>query len=482
MMTRRLLLSALLLVIVAAPLSAYAAPRPGDTPPGATVHVVQRGETLYSIAADYGVTVEAILALNDLDDPDYLRVGQRLIIPAPGTAPGTAESYAVQPGDTLDAIALYFGTTPAALVAANGLVNPGNIYAGQVLTLAGVSAPDRRVSGRTVIVQPGDTLTTIALRYHTTLRALLAANRLENGDYAYPGLRILVPQPAGESEPAAGPNTLPPPFERILLHPLPIRQGQTLVVRVNTSRPVTLTGSFGGRPLTFARDLQAPVGDGETLVAFGPVDALTTPGLARLALNAIDERGKVVEAGSNVWIAAGEFGQQYIDLSAEQCAATFDPAVTGPEYYVITTTTSLFTPHRYWDGLFQLPVGGDVSSDFGTRRRYSCAPDNLTYHEGLDLYRAPGTPVYAPAAGRVVLARELIVRGNAVIIDHGWGVFTGYWHLSKIGVQEGQIVAAGDYLGDVGSTGRATGPHLHWEMRVMGVPVEAAQWARELMP
>jgi murein DD-endopeptidase MepM/ murein hydrolase activator NlpD len=100
----------------------------------------------------------------------------------------------------------------------------------------------------------------------------------------------------------------------------------------------------------------------------------------------------------------------------------------------------------------------------------------------VDYGARQGALVLAPAAGRVVLADALDVRGNAVILDHGAGVHTGYWHLWKILVREGQSVTQGDVLGRVGTTGLSTGAHLHWEVRVGDVAVDPLQWTRELMP
>ena len=82
----------------------------------------------------------------------------------------------------------------------------------------------------------------------------------------------------------------------------------------------------------------------------------------------------------------------------------------------------------------------------------------------------------------MALAEPLTVRGNAVIIDHGLGVHSGYYHLSEISVQEGQQVKKGDVVGKVGDTGLATGPHLHWEIRVNGINVDPAQWTWQLIP
>ncbi|MGQ9594536.1 MAG: M23 family metallopeptidase, partial [Anaerolineae bacterium] len=130
-----------------------------------------------------------------------------------------------------------------------------------------------------------------------------------------------------------------------------------------------------------------------------------------------------------------------------------------------------------WRGPFAWPVDRPdaVSAPFGDRRAYGNGPAT-SFHEGVDFDALAGAPVRAPARGRVVLAEDLWVRGKAVILDHGQGVFSGYWHLSEVEVRPGQWVWPGTLLGHVGSTGLSTGPHLHWEVRVNGVPVNPAQW------
>ena len=128
---------------------------------------------------------------------------------------------------------------------------------------------------------------------------------------------------------------------------------------------------------------------------------------------------------------------------------------------------------------FRSPLHGEFrhTSPFGSRRTYGSDP-SVSAHAGEDYSAAPGTPVYAPAGGRVVLAEQLFVRGNAVVLDHGNGVFTGYWHLSELAVKPGERVNAGQLLGKVGSTGLSTGAHLHWEMRVAGLAVDPLQWVK----
>jgi murein DD-endopeptidase MepM/ murein hydrolase activator NlpD len=124
---------------------------------------------------------------------------------------------------------------------------------------------------------------------------------------------------------------------------------------------------------------------------------------------------------------------------------------------------------RHWT-TFVRPVPQRANSAFGTRSIFNGEPRSA--HSGADFLSPAGTPIQAPAAGRVVLARNLYYSGNAVIIDHGLGVFSFLAHMSRIDAKVGDEVAPGDVVGLVGATGRVTGPHLHWTMRVAGARVD----------
>lgn len=121
-------------------------------------------------------------------------------------------------------------------------------------------------------------------------------------------------------------------------------------------------------------------------------------------------------------------------------------------------------------GGFERPVPGQANSSFGSRSVFNGEPRSP--HAGTDFLSGTGTPVHAPAAGHVVAARDLFFTGNTVIIDHGLGVVSLLAHMSRIDVQEGQTVAGGDLVGLVGATGRVTGPHLHWALRVGAARVD----------
>lgn len=127
-------------------------------------------------------------------------------------------------------------------------------------------------------------------------------------------------------------------------------------------------------------------------------------------------------------------------------------------------------PERLWTTPFVRPVPDEANSAFGTRSVYN--GEARSPHTGADFLSPSGRPVKAPDAGRVVLAAPLYFTGNTVIIDHGLGLFSLLAHLSEIDVKEGETIAAGDLVGRVGATGRVTGPHLHWTVRLNNARVD----------
>ncbi len=313
----------------------------------------------------------------------------------------------------------------------------------------------------TYTVQPGDTLDAIAKRLQVTPAQLAAANGVTDPDRIVAGqvLRLgnrpadAVPVPVGQE------------LVRVQFWPWPPVQGQTMVVWLHARRPVTFTLTFRGQEYPV-------VASGGRGWALAPVPPLTPPGPTPLVVRAGDEVYRV-EAP----VQAGAFPTVNIPASASDPILT-DTTRVRAEAERTTAIFAAYTPGSWApNSRFRLPLDGDFprTSPYGSRRTYGSSPA-VSAHAGEDFSAMPGTPVYAPAAGQVVLAEQLFVRGNAVIVDHGHGVFTGYWHLLELAVQPGEQVAPGQLLGKVGSTGLSTGAHLHWELRVNGMAVDPLQW------
>jgi murein DD-endopeptidase MepM/ murein hydrolase activator NlpD len=183
---------------------------------------------------------------------------------------------------------------------------------------------------------------------------------------------------------------------------------------------------------------------------------------------------------ASVQVMAGKFAYETIKVPADKqglLAANLVNAEREKLYKIL----NVVTPTRRWNGLFKLPGAGNLSSVFGSRRAY-VGGVFASYHEGTDINASGGSPVYAPADGTVALAEPLTVRGNAILIDHGWGIYSGLYHLSKIEVKVGQFVRQGQVIARVGTTGLSTGPHLHWDVRVRGLNVDPLQWTRRIFP
>ncbi len=394
--------------------------------------------------------------------------------PVPDVTAGVTQiTYVVRPGDTLYAIAQAHGTTVEAIVAANDITDPAQIAAGQKLIIpvaqaAAVPAalpppaPNRRVHP----VRPGETLPSLAFRYGTTILALRELNGLGRLGLLAAGQELVIPPPAA---PAIEDRRFP----AVSIRPSPIVQGQTIFVGVESDASLKLSGSFLDQPLAFIRDR-------ERYWALFGVGALTSPGVYPLDLVAVEAAtGDQITIRETLTVTAGSFPTYNIVVPANR-QNLLDPTLSRAEREKVEQVFAQVSPWRLFSAPFGYPLTGELlpTSPFGQRRSYSGGPVS-SYHSGQDFAAATGVPVYAPAAGVVALAETLQVRGNAIILDHGWGVFSGFWHLSQIDVTVGQQVDRGDLIGLVGNTGLSTGAHLHWEIQVRSVPVDPFQWTKE---
>ena len=296
--------------------------------------------------------------------------------------------------------------------------------------------------------------------------------RGDNAGAAGPSTTTPPEPPAAEPESEANEPTVPPVEALIFVEPNQVAPGQVFVIAVDATNASAASVALDGQFISMNREgarfytvlpvaVDTPVGPLNMIVAIADLDGnLTVQEIARVEILPVEFPVELVE----------------IDLTLSRL---LDPEVIAEDRAVRDSVQSERSPNRFWEGYFQLPTEGVITSEFGLQRSYNGA-DPTDYHTGLDFAGPLGTDVLAPNAGIVAWTGETERRGRGVIIDHGAGVFSSYWHLSNLTITPGTPVAPGTHIGRIGTTGLSTGPHLHWELTVYGVPVDPLPWLREL--
>jgi len=358
-------------------------------------------------------------------------------------------TYTVQSGDTLFALATRFKTTVAEIKKLNRLGDNDTLVVGQKLL---IPTSDNLVSPVPTItntlsytIQPGDTLARIALRYGVSTRVLAELNDMPNPNLLAEGYAIAIPRDAAVVKPG------------VLIDPVNAQQGDTVLVTIERPEINQVSGLLNGKSLKFTR-------------AGGFFYALL--GISRCAKIGNTTLATVTTA----------YPVNQITLPPSGVSILQNQALVTREAQELNALVNQYTPTRLWRGAFRQPVYTTITENFGTRRSYNGGPVGACGHEGTDFRMAMGDPVYAPARGKVVFAALTQVRGNLIVLDHGIGVFSAYYHLSEINTQVGQMVNPGMLIGKGGSTGLSTGPHLHWSMWVNGEYVDPMEWTRRVIP
>lgn len=240
--------------------------------------------------------------------------------------------------------------------------------------------------------------------------------------------------------------------------------GGILFVSVETGRFTSGTWHWAGQsgPLT-----RAPYGLRTGLAV--PLDA-SVGGTATLRLALEAPEGESLELNRKIRVESKWRPVQHLSMSASNEAKYTDPQADREEVRVLAALRDL-QPGARWKGDFQEPSEGPRSSPFGVRRVRNGR--TAGFHRGLDYADWTGAPVVAPAGGVVSLVGpDYVLLGNCVVVNHGEGLTSLYLHLSRIDVQEGQVVQPGQVLGAVGNTGASIGPHLHYATYFHGEPVD----------
>ena len=253
--------------------------------------------------------------------------------------------------------------------------------------------------------------------------------------------------------------------------PASARPGDLVVLTIVTSTPVESV-----RVRAFDRDLPSFAINKTTFSVLVGIDLAVVPGTYRIAIESGAARTMF-----SLLVTARKFATRTLNV---------DPAFVNPPPSAVPRIQreakeleglwqSSMSP-KLWEGAFVAPVPQPANSAFGTRTILNGEPKSP--HSGADFGSPTGTPIKAPNAGRIILADSLYYTGNTIVIDHGLGLFSLFAHLSEIGVHAEDIVKTGEVVGAVGATGRVTGPHLHWSVRVNGARVDPVSLLQVLGP
>jgi murein DD-endopeptidase MepM/ murein hydrolase activator NlpD len=454
-----------LLLFSATPVSAQTStPAPGPT------YIVQEGDTLWEIASRFNVSVPDLQAANNMSTQDIF-VGDKLVIPGLEGLSGTLVTKPVLFGETLQSLSRQYQVDPAVLRKLNHIVSPTELHVGYELV---VLEQDNQSAwtARASLVQ-NETLLELAIKGGSDPWTVVQINGLTGPSASLPGDILYLP--SGNTTTA--PSGLPAALVSAEVDPLPLMQGTTAQIKVVTSQAVTLGGLLVEQPLHFTET------DADTQVALQGVHAMLDPGVYPLRMDVTGSDGSVQSFEQMVLVKSGNYPDESI-MGVEP--DTIDPTITEPEDQWLQALTEPVTPEKYWQGLFQLPVDSKYCplSKYGNRRSYNGGV-LLSFHTGVDFGVCSEThpfDVYAPADGVVVFTGLKTVRGNATIIDHGWGVYSGLYHQAETIVAVGDHVTAGQLIGKIGSTGRVTGAHLHWELWVNGIQADPLQWLDKTFP
>lgn len=264
-----------------------------------------------------------------------------------------------------------------------------------------------------------------------------------------------------------------PPQLTLDLDPAQVHQGHTIVMRVRTNEQATVNARIGDHAVV----IQAGNGYGWAVVGYGPTaDTVSQPVL----IDGQDPAGNRSEVSQSVQVQAEDFVKDSVEVPPN-LAALLSSDIRADEDAKLAQNYQPVSPTKLWDGRFSMPVQGPIVTQFGSLRSYNGGPF-VTNHAGSDIAAGQGTPVLAPARGKVAVIDNVKLRGNMITLDHGLGVYTTYGHLSAIDVKVGDMIEKGQPIGKVGTTGLSNGPHLHWELWVGGANVDPIEWTKRDMP
>jgi murein DD-endopeptidase MepM/ murein hydrolase activator NlpD len=258
---------------------------------------------------------------------------------------------------------------------------------------------------------------------------------------------------------------------------------------ITPGEPLAVTVSWdagGAQPTSITVDInneakQIFISEGKAVALWG-VPLGTEPSAIPVKVTVADDYERVVALEQTVTVTEDTREIEELNLSSST-TDVITPEGRELEKQTMDAAYMLASerPFPQWSEPFMQPIEGRFTSSFGLPRRY-VAGGNVSYHYGADIAAPQGTPIYATNAGRVLVADFYPIKGGLVVIDHGASVYSIYMHQSAITAKVGESVSRGQQIGEVGTTGLSTGPHLHWEIRVNQVATNPLTWVGKVLP
>lgn len=255
---------------------------------------------------------------------------------------------------------------------------------------------------------------------------------------------------------------------KVVFYPAEPRQGELAAISISGYK-----AAKGEKASAVLLDRSFPLvanGKGE-LEGFIAVDRDAKPGKFELKILRGGGDGSQPLLSVKVGVGSRKFVEQHLKVDEKMVKLSpEDEARAARERVLINAAIGARSDADPMGSGYGRPVRGETSGVFGSRRFYNGRAGS--YHGGLDIAAPKGETVHSTGGGKIVLAGDFFFTGNSVFVDHGGGLVTGYFHLDELSVKEGARVQPGEALGKVGSTGRSTGPHLHWSVYLCGVKVD----------
>ena len=470
------LITLLLLFIFSIPFYSFA-----DNNVEFITHKVIKGDTLWSISKQYNISLELILAFNNIRNKDSLSIDQIIKIPQVNLSAANHTSHIVKKGETLWTIARQYNLTMDSILTTNNITNPELISIGQQIKIPSykdvTATPEKNVTNQPVInennsnnninppknaepiiytVKAGDNLWNISRKYGVSVEVIISVNNLKEKDLLSLGQKLEIPAIGGgisksnqKQEPTIVTYT--------------VVKGDTLwsISRrydVNMSTIISANNLKEISRLSIGQKLKLPITN---------MDIAKAEGYDQEA--AAEEIIYYVKKGESLWSISREYNVKLESIIAANNIKDASRISAGQQLRIPNVPGARSNICNFiW------PVRGRITSPYGMR----VISGRKDFHAGIDIGGPTGTTIVAAESGRVSYAGYMRGYGNVIILSHDGGYSTVYGHNSVNLVRKGQYVKRGSIIAKLGSTGNATGPHLHFEIRASGKPVNPLSYLK----